>query len=121
MSWYAARRANQREHPVLMCHERIRANQNSFDPTQNGRIGADPKRQTENCEKRKAGTAPKHSETETKILEKGLHLVRYSARSASMGLTNVARRAGKKHASNATTPSVTTVVARSAGLCGETS
>ena len=34
VSWYAARRANKREHPVLMWHERIRPNQNSFDPTE---------------------------------------------------------------------------------------
>src|SRR5215470_16749588 len=34
VSWYAARRADKREHSVLMWHERIRPDQNSFNPTQ---------------------------------------------------------------------------------------
>src|SRR5262249_18614631 len=34
VSWYAACRANKRKHAVLMCHKRIRPNQNSFDPTE---------------------------------------------------------------------------------------
>src|SRR5205823_15043691 len=75
----------------------------------------------ENSQNRKARSAPKHSETEAKVLEKSLHLVRHSVRSASIGFTNVARRAGKKHASKATAPKVSAVIARSAGLCGETS
>jgi hypothetical protein len=45
----------------------------------------------------------------------------HSVRNASMGLTKLARRAGIRQASNATTARVTDVAARSAGLFAETS
>jgi len=70
---HAAGSAAKRKHPVLMRDQRVRTNQNSFDPTEDGGIGADPERQTEDCKKRKAGTAPKHSEAEAKVLQKRLH------------------------------------------------
>ena len=45
VSWYAARHANKREHPVLMWHERIRPNQNSFDPTEHCGVCPDAERE----------------------------------------------------------------------------
>src|SRR5262249_14763831 len=41
VSRHATRRADQREHPVLMWHERIRPDQNSFYPTEHRGICAD--------------------------------------------------------------------------------
>src|SRR5205823_4601919 len=72
--WYAARRANKREHSVLMWHERIRPNQNSFDPTEHRSIRPDAECEAKQRKNGKSGTAPKHSQTEAKILEKRLHL-----------------------------------------------
>jgi hypothetical protein len=68
-----------------MRDERVRPNEYSFDPTENRRRGADAERQTENSQNGKARSAPKHSETETKVLKKRLHLVGYSARNAITG------------------------------------
>src|SRR5262249_27856910 len=101
VSRYPARRADKREHPVLMWHERIRPNQNSFDPTEHRGVGSNTECEAKNCQDGKARTASKHPEAEAKVLEKRLHLVNYSARSAIIGSTFNARRAGKKHASNA--------------------
>ncbi len=46
--------------------------------------------------------------------------VRYSVRSAVIGLTRVARRAGTKHASNAAAPSKTEATASEIGSAGLT-
>ena len=70
----AARCADEREHPVLMRHERVRANQNSFDPTKYGGVCADPQSQAKDRQDGKAGTASKHSESKPKVLQKRLHL-----------------------------------------------
>jgi hypothetical protein len=48
--------------------------QNSFDPTEHGRIRTDPKCQAKERQHGKAWTAPKHSEAEAKVLKKCLHL-----------------------------------------------
>src|SRR5262249_29543645 len=120
ISSVAARCSIQRKHSVLVRNKGIRANQNSFDPAQYRSVRSDSEGKTKNRKNGKAGTAPKHSEPEAKILKKCLHLVRQSARSASIGFTNVARRAGRKHASSATAPRASAVIARRAGLCGET-
>ncbi len=69
----ASGRAVEREHPVLMRDERIRMDENSFDPTQGRGVRPDTQCQTENSKNGKARTAPKHSEAEAKVLEKGLH------------------------------------------------
>jgi hypothetical protein len=58
-------------------HQGIRADQNSFDPTQNGCVGADAQRQAKDSQYGKARTAPKHPKTEAKILEKVLHCFRF--------------------------------------------
>jgi hypothetical protein len=55
--------------------QRIWPNQNPFDPTQNGRVGANPQRQAKDSQYGKARTAPKHSEAEAKVLQKRFHLV----------------------------------------------
>jgi hypothetical protein len=51
-----------------------RANQNSFDPTEHRGIGSYTECEAKNCQDGKAGTAPKYSEAEAKVLQKGLHL-----------------------------------------------
>jgi hypothetical protein len=56
--------------------QRIGADQNSFDPTQHGCVGADAQRQAKDSQYGKARTAPKHPKTEAKILEKVLHSFR---------------------------------------------
>jgi len=56
-----------------MCHEWIRPDQNPFDPTQNGRVGANAQRQAKDRQYGKAGTSQEHSQAEAKVLEKGLH------------------------------------------------
>jgi hypothetical protein len=53
--------------------QRIWPNQNSFDPTQNGRIGANAQRQAKDSQYGKARTSPKRSQPEAKVLEKRLH------------------------------------------------
>jgi hypothetical protein len=53
--------------------QRIWPNQNSFDPTQNGRVGANPQRQAKDSQYGKTRTAPKHSEAEANVLKKRLH------------------------------------------------
>src|SRR4029077_5584298 len=73
VSRYAARHANKREHPVLMWHERIRPNQNSFDPTEHCGVCPDAECEAKQCKDRKSGTAQEHSGTEPKILKKCLH------------------------------------------------
>jgi hypothetical protein len=72
--WYTARRANKREHPVLMRYERIRPNQNSFDPTEHRSIRPDAECEAKQRKNGKSGTAPEHPEPEAKILKKRLHL-----------------------------------------------
>src|SRR5215469_15777399 len=71
--WYAARRANKREHPVLMWHKRIRPNQNSFNPTEHRGVCPNAKGEAKHRKNGKSGTAQEHSETEPKILKKCLH------------------------------------------------
>ena len=44
----------------------------------------------------------------------------YSARSAITGLSRLARRAGSRHANNATAPRIVTVQISKTGLCAET-
>src|SRR5215475_1771967 len=101
VSTFAARCGVQRKHTFLVSDQRIGADQNSFDPTQNGCVGADAQRQAKDSQYGKARTAQKHPKTEAKILDERLHLFRHSARSASIGFTRVARRAGKKQARSA--------------------
>jgi hypothetical protein len=57
-----------------MRNEWVRANEDPFNPTKNRSICADPESQAEDCENRKARTAPEHPEAEAKILKKRLHL-----------------------------------------------
>src|SRR5262249_28818557 len=109
------------KHTILVRDQWIGANQNSFDPTQNGCVGADAQRQAKDSQYGKAGTTPKHPKTEPKILEKRLHLARHSARSASIGFTRVARRAGKKQARIAAAASITLETSRANGSLGLTS
>src|SRR5262245_38025962 len=94
MSRYTSCRPDKRKHPVLVRHQRIGTNQNSFDPTEHSRVCPDAKCEANQRKEGKTRTTSKHSEPKTKILEKSLHLVRHSVRSASIGFTNVARRAG---------------------------
>src|SRR5438067_11505313 len=70
---YAARRADERKHPVLMWHERIRPNQDSFDPTEHCGVCPDAECEAKQRKNRKSGAAQKHPKTEAKILEKRLH------------------------------------------------
>ena len=58
VSWYSAGRANKREHSVLMWHERIRPNQNSFDPTEHRSIRPDAECEAKQRKNGKSGTAP---------------------------------------------------------------
>jgi hypothetical protein len=44
--------------------------QYTFNPTENGGIGAYPERETKNRKKRKAGIAAYHAESEAEVLEK---------------------------------------------------
>ncbi len=73
MAFHPACRAHKRKHPVLVWHQWIGPYQNSFDPTEHGRVRSDPKDKAEQCEDRKAGTPPKHPEAEAKVLKKRLH------------------------------------------------
>src|SRR5437667_7585675 len=66
----AAGRASQREHSPLMRDERVGANQNSLDPTEHRRVGADAERQTKNCKNGKSRATPKHSRAEPQVLPK---------------------------------------------------
>jgi len=59
------------EQLFLVRYSRIRAKQDSFNPTEHSGIGPDPKSQAKNGKKRKAGTAPEHAKAEAKILHDG--------------------------------------------------
>src|SRR5947209_2842317 len=54
------------------------------------------------------------------ISRKAVYFRNYSARSASTGLTRLARRAGNRHASNAAMANMVIVVPSNNGLCAET-
>src|SRR5215472_5078899 len=71
-AWLAAIGSAQCEQPLLMRHERVRAEQDAFHPTENGGIGANAKREAKNREQRKARTAAEHAEAEPKILRNRL-------------------------------------------------
>src|SRR5262249_44982993 len=116
-----ARCGVQRKHMVLVRDQRIRANQNSFDPTEHRGVGSDAECEAKQRKNGKSRTAPKHPEAEAKILEKRLHLVRHSDRNASIGSTRVARRAGKKQARSAAAASITLETRRANGSLGLTS
>jgi hypothetical protein len=58
-------------------HQRIRANQNAFNPTEHRGICADAENEAKERENGKSRTAQKHPETEAKILEKCLHSFRF--------------------------------------------
>src|SRR5204862_179806 len=59
----------QREHAVLMRDERIRPNENSFDPTQHRGVRSNPERQAKNRQDRESRGAPKHARAEANVLE----------------------------------------------------
>src|SRR5439155_301639 len=69
-SFPAADRAAERNHPVLMRDERIGADENSFDPTQGGRVRANAESQTKDCQNGKSRSAPKHSRAVANVLHK---------------------------------------------------
>ena len=58
----------QREHPVLVRNQRIRSDQNSFDPTEHGGVRSDAESQTQNRERTETGSAPKHPRAEAQVL-----------------------------------------------------
>ena len=60
----------ERDHPLLMRDQRVGANQNSLDPTEDRGVGSDPERKTKDRENGEAGAAPEYAGTETKILQK---------------------------------------------------
>jgi hypothetical protein len=60
-----------------VCDQRIRPDQNSFDPTKHRGVGPDAKSQAKQRKNRKSRTAQKHPKTEAKILEKCLHSFRF--------------------------------------------
>src|SRR5262249_46493325 len=57
ISGYASRRADKGEHPILMWHQWIRPNQNSFDQTENRRICPDTECEAKQRKNGKSGTA----------------------------------------------------------------
>src|ERR1700674_5764522 len=63
-----ASRSCERKDRLLVGNGRVRAEQDSFDPTVNSGIGADPQGQAKNREKRKARAAPEHPEAKTEVL-----------------------------------------------------
>src|SRR5216117_3569671 len=66
----AARCAGEGKHSVLVCNQRVGVKEDSFDPTEHGRVGADAQGQAKNREQRKPWIAKKHSNTEAQVLEK---------------------------------------------------
>src|SRR5205814_10124039 len=66
----AADRAAERNHPVLVCDERIGANENPFDPTEGRCVGADAEGQTKDCQNGKSWRSPEHSGAVANVLNK---------------------------------------------------
>src|SRR5260370_6066814 len=77
-----------------MRDERVGAEENSFDPTEDSGIGADPQSQAKNREDRKPRTAPKHPDAEAEVLQRRLDH-RYSSLIAVvlLGLLDAAKAA----------------------------
>ena len=50
----------------------IGTEQDAFDPTENGSVGADAYREADDRENRKTGITHEHTETEAKVLEESL-------------------------------------------------
>jgi hypothetical protein len=53
--------------------ERVRPDQDSFDPTEHGCVCRDPECEAKHREDRKSGIAQEHPKTEAKIVEQRLH------------------------------------------------
>src|SRR6266404_784752 len=66
---FAASGSGKREELFLVSYERVGAKQDSFDPTEDGGVGADSQGEAENRENRKAGTAPEHAEADAEVLK----------------------------------------------------
>ena len=58
----AAIGAGHRDEAVLIDHERIRPQQDAFDPAEHGGVGADAEREAERREQGKPGIAPQHAQ-----------------------------------------------------------
>src|SRR5205823_3234099 len=62
--------AKERDHPVLMRNQRIRANQNPFDPTEDRGVGSDPEHKAKNRENGKTRATHEHARAEANVLQK---------------------------------------------------
>ena len=61
-----------------MRNQRIRANQNPFDPTEDRGVGSDPKRKAKNRENGKTRAAHEHARAEANVLQKFIRPGPYS-------------------------------------------
>src|SRR4029077_9910517 len=55
--------------PLLVRDQRVRSEEDSFDPTEHGGVGADSEREAKNRQRGKAGTAAKHAQPKAKVLQ----------------------------------------------------
>src|SRR5206468_10435830 len=60
-----------RQEPRLIRDERKRSQKNALNPTEDRGVGANAKRQAQDRQERKSGTAPQHAETVSKVLDHG--------------------------------------------------
>src|SRR5882724_2261724 len=60
----------ERDHSVLMRDQRVGANQNPLDPTEDRGVGSDPERETKNRENGKTRAAHEHARAEANVLQK---------------------------------------------------
>src|SRR5262245_53397928 len=81
-----------------------RAQQNSVNDTEDRRVCADAKRQSDDRDYADARVLQQHPHTVAQILKESVHGF-YSYLSATIGSTLAARRAGIQHASSATVAS----------------
>src|SRR5467141_2700183 len=56
------------EKPFLVSDQRVGTEEDSFDPTEHGGVGADSQSEAKDSQDGKAGTAPKHAEADAEVL-----------------------------------------------------
>ena len=90
---FVARGAADRDQALLVRDRGIGAEQDAFDPAEDGGVGADAQRQAQNRQQRKSRAAAEQAETEANILQEifdRMHLTRVAA--FLLGLLDAAQR-----------------------------
>lgn len=77
-----------RQEPPLIRDERKRAQKNALNPTEDRGVAANTKRQAQDRQEGKSGTAAQHAETVPKVLDHGSN-TRPKARSRRLGIATV--------------------------------